>query len=937
MLSHKFIPNYWKFLLVLSFIISLNFPFHLHAGNHKECINCFSTEVIEYTVDDDCINIQLKITSSTECKFALSHYSVEIPCGEVSNITNSEGWKIESPSKDPTTGINGFKIDDIQGFGEDKKQASFTISYTICANSDCINLMTEGFKVAYKAGTCVFYEDIELSQKLSAHLIANHVSCFGGNNGNLSVEVKDGIPPYAYQWSNGNTNGSISNLKAGTYFVLVTDASGNSVELEATLIQPEASLSVEASITPPSCNNNNGSLSLNVTGGTAPYQYYWNNGKTSNTLENIYGGSYTLQIIDANGCSLRKTFEVNEETDFKATLKPNFLECYQEGEGTVESIVTGGEEPYSYVWSTQDTTTNLSQLNSGRYSLSVTDANGCTAEASTYIGIKKMMLSTSVLNPTCFGETDGEVGIADVTYGNEPYTYLWNTGDTIQKLTDVSSGSYRVTVTDIYGCSASRTINLAGRPEININHSILRSNCSVENTSAEIDLTINGGTPNYKVYLNGEIVILPLTVTAIGDYTFTVIDALGCEKTHTVSINNVVSNISVIANVAQPACGGEKTGSVQLISSGGEEPYRYIWNDGATMQNRDHLSSGSYTAEVIDNNGCTNSIEIVIDSISIVQAKITDIPNFSCETENNSIEAISTGSSSYNWEILNNDSYIINSESINMMIFDAGIGEAQVIYSVFNDEGCFDADTITINCDNSDNGENETPIDSIPEYNDDCFISSIEKIQHLNDNCYLFEMRVHTNGECAHELSHLTIGLNNGWVVSAENSENWKMESNLTDPKTGIYGLKVDDISGFGQNGSDNFKVTFEVCFSNPDGNNYFPDHIIVAYKAANNFTTQTINLVNEVPSEKGISAQIYPNPFVTEGLLDVMVEKDTYADIFVYDIYGNKVQTLYNGTLKSAINYTFKITGGTSHENIFFYKILTPNKVLHGKVLKAN
>ena len=892
--------------------------------------------MLAFEENDNCIQIELQI-SAFSCAHALSHFSVEVPCGEITEVTNSEGWKVETPNTDPATGISGFKIDDIEGFGEDGAEGVFTVKYTVCAeNENCLEIIKEGFSVAYKAATCVFYEDIEFPSSFSAKLITQDVSCHNGNNGSIDVEIEGGTAPYTYLWSNGSTAERLYGLKSGSYSVEITDSTGTVITLDTFLTQPESGISTDKNITNPTCGQNDGSIELTITGGTAPYTVSWNNGKTDTTLPDLYAGEYSVQILDANGCSKRETIVLKEESDLNVKLTPNFLECYQQGEGEVTSQVTGGQEPYTYLWSNGDTTANISRVNSGSYNLTVTDAKGCTSKASTYVGIKKMSLSTLVVNPTCFGGDDGQVGVADVNYGNEPYSYLWNNGDTTSTLTDVSSGSYRVTVTDDYGCVATRTINLADRPEIVINHSLKRSDCSSENIEVEIDLQITGGTSSHTIYLNREEIMLPLTVTEVGTYTFTVIDGLGCEKTKSITVETVNSNIELTADIAQPACDGEPTGHVELMATGGTAPYVFHWSDGYVGAIRDNVEPGNYIVEGSDNNGCSASLDVVVDSADVVSAKISDISDFDCNTSNNMVIAGSEGAHTYTWDIIDNDTYYIESEDMDQMTFYAGTGSARIVYSVLSTEGCFASDTITVQCsedggnDNGDDDDDNFPTDSI--IGSGCFYSAIDQITPVGDNCYKFKLWVYTNGECAHELSHLDVGLDNGTVSWASNSGGWQMEKNITDPTTGVYGLKVDDISGFGQNGEDKFSVEFEVCYDNAD---YFPEEIVIAYKAANGYTLEKIDIYENKESASVLNAWFYPNPFKGQGNLSVNASADTHVDIRVYDVYGNQAEVVYVGDIKANIEYTFEITGGESSERILFYRIKSNEGMEQGKILK--
>ncbi|MGQ1785271.1 hypothetical protein [Saccharicrinis sp. GN24d3] len=906
----------------------------------KECENCFSAELVTFEEDSNCVTVELEINASAICSSALSHLTIEVPCGSISNVTNSGGWKIENPSNDPTTGITGFKIDNIHGFGEDNNAGTFNIGYTVCLDdAQCITKIKEGIKLAYKAGNCIFYEEIKIADQLSAIISKGDVTCYEGNNGFASIEIVEGVAPFTFLWNTESSSQSIDGLHSGEYFVSVTDSTGATIELSTTILQPEFPINITKDISFPSCGQNDGAIKLSVSGGTEPYIYSWNDGSSSDSLVNLNDGTFTIQVTDSMGCSKYETIALSAETDIAISLKPNYLECFQEGEGTVESKVAGGQQPYAYLWSNDETSENLSQVNSGSYSLTVTDSNGCTATSTTYVGIKKMSLSTAVTNPSCFGYDDGKISITDVRYGNEPYNYLWNTGDTSSSLNDISSGRYQVTVTDAYGCTINRTINLADRRQLELSYSISRSDCSSDSTEVELYLSATGGTPNFIYYKDETEVSIPVTLWSEGTSSYTVIDAFGCEASQEISINSVNSDFSVSADIDHPACGGNLTGNAQLITSGGTAPYVFSWSDGYTGKERNNIQPGIYQIEAVDSDGCSATTEAVIDSVSNVSASIIPPTLVKCESDNNMLYSNSSGADTYTWEFIGNDTWYIETSSKNELVYHAGIGAVTVTYSVLNAEGCFASDTIQLNCTNEDDGSGgNNPGDSIPNivFADDCFFSEISKITPIGDNCYQFEMMVYTNGHCEHELSHLSVGLDNATVNWLENSRDWKMEMNSTDPKTGIYGFKIDDISGFGQNGYDRFKITFEACFYNNEIPDYFPETITVAYKSANAYTLQLVNIKMQQNLKAGLTISVFPNPFKDIAQLTIVTESNTNVNIEVYDISGNKVESVYNGELKSEIKYTFKITGGDSKERILFYKVISDEDTVQGKLLKT-
>lgn len=305
------------------------------------------------------------------------------------------------------------------------------------------------------------------------------VSCFGSTDGSISAQGIAGVPPYSYTWSiNGNTKTgqAQSNVGAGTYSVTITDQANCSFTTSVTVENPPL-LEVDAFSTTDyngfdiSCfGENDGAVQADVTGGSGNISYLWSNGGTSPFQTNLSAGTYTVNVQDQNGCTAQGAVTLSEplllETTATATSDYNGynVSCAGGADGVAEVYPTGGTGVYSYSWSNGATTTQNSGLMAGTFTVTVTDNNGCTAEASVTLTEPDPLVANDLPSPTVYyydpaiACTDLEV--TGVGGGVPPYQITWSTGFAgnpatlcMAARTDVvTTESYVATITDANGC-----------------------------------------------------------------------------------------------------------------------------------------------------------------------------------------------------------------------------------------------------------------------------------------------------------------------------------------------------------------------------------------------------------------------------------------------------------------------------------------------------
>jgi len=436
---------------------------------------------------------------------------------------------------------------------------------------------------------------------------ATPANCFGANDGAVDLSVSGGTPDYTYLWSTGATTEDLSNVVAGTYTVTVTDDHDCTATTSITVEQP-TDLVVSAVAENVLCfGGSNGDINLTVTGGSPAYTYEWSNGATTEDLTDVIAGTYTVTATDTHGCTKTTSATISEPTGLVLGATPTDVLCFGGSDGDIDVTVSGGSPAYTYEWSNAATTQDLTNALAGTYTVTVTDANGCSKTISATIQEPTLLTATAQSSPvSCFGGSDGDIDLS-VSGGTPDYTYEWNTGATTQNLSNVVAGTYTVTVTDDHDCTVTATVTVTEPTLLVLDVDVVNVSCNGGNTGA-IDLMVAGGTLNYTYLWSNGATTQDLSALAAGTYTVTVTDANGCTKSISGTVEEA-SLLTVSAQVTNILCSGLATGAIDVTVSGGTPDYTYLWNPGAMMsEDLTNMVAGEYCLTVTDGNGCTASI-----------------------------------------------------------------------------------------------------------------------------------------------------------------------------------------------------------------------------------------------------------------------------------------------------------------------------------------
>ncbi len=545
------------------------------------------------------------------------------------------------------------------------------------------------------ASACETTSTVTISQPTALNVTSttNNVACNGGNDGSATINASGGTAGYQYNIGSGNQgSNTFSNLSAGSYTVTITDANGCTDTENLSITQPTTALSVSTSTTDVACNGgNDGAVNITATGGTAGYQYNIGTGNQgSNTFSNLSAGSYTVTVTDANGCTSTRAFTINEPSSgVSIVTSTNNVSCNGGSDGSVSITATGGTAGYQYNIGTGNQGSNsFNNLSAGSYTVTVTDANGCTNTRPFTIGQPTAIsATTNSSGETCAGN-DGSASVSP-SGGTAPYNYNWSTGGTTASINGLAAGSYSVTITDANNCTNVRSVVVAN----------ICSPCSVASTANRTDASCNG-------VCDGTVSITPSNGSApysytwadgasgasrsnlcAGTYEVTIVDNSGCTGSQTLVISEP-NALTANASSSFTACVAA-SGNASVVANGGTGAYSYSWSTGAFTANIANLGAGTYTVTITDANGCTETASTTIATIPLPPTATASGTDLLCNGDGSGDASVSAtgGTAPFN--------YTWNTGATTQNINSLAAGTYTVTVSDAN--GCTQQASITLN------------------------------------------------------------------------------------------------------------------------------------------------------------------------------------------------------------------------------------------------
>ncbi|HZV70781.1 MAG TPA: T9SS type A sorting domain-containing protein [Saprospiraceae bacterium] len=514
------------------------------------------------------------------------------------------------------------------------------------------------------------------------------------NDGTAMALPTGGLVPYSFEWSNGSAAFMIVDLAPGIYTVTITDDAGctasQSVAVNAFGCP---TLSIGAFVVNPECFGIcNGVIQIQAVGnGTPPYSYFWSNGTVSSGLTGLCAGDFSVTVVDDNGCSVSETYVLTEPSQIVPGALSSAETAPGANDGSAWASPSGGVGAYTYLWSNSSTDSLITGLVPGIYTVTVSDANGCSASQAVAVSMFGCtILDGSVTNATCFESCDGSI---TVTLNNAvlPVTFLWDDGSTQSSLTEACAGSYSVTATDATGCSASASFTVDQPFPVNANADNTDETLADANDGTAWS-TPNGGTAPYTyLWSNGSVDSLIINL-APGIYFVTVTDANGCTDVDIANISQVQCIGSHTFIHGEPTCHGSCDGYAIAFVDDTISVITYLWNTGDTTNSLTGLCDGTYSLTITnEDKGCTDdsftfelhspdSLELIVDQIT----HLTDSTSASISIHG------AGGIFPYTYQWSGPGGFTSDLEDL------SGIGPGTYIVEMVDDFGCSVIDTITI-------------------------------------------------------------------------------------------------------------------------------------------------------------------------------------------------------------------------------------------------
>ncbi|WP_289053062.1 PKD domain-containing protein [Carboxylicivirga marina] len=523
---------------------------------------------------------------------------------------------------------------------------------------------------------CELSRTLTVSDEIVINPVVNSVTCNGGANGSIVLNVSGGSGLYTFSWTGPSvftsTDRNIDNLYAGTYTVTITDqiesdGTGSCSKTFDIVVEEPQAIVIDPTVIHTSCFGlSDGQIEIEVSGGEGPYTYSWSPVIGSNQITNkdqyeLPADTYTVTVTDANYCVATANIDVLQDAEIILTTDITETICDGTG-GAIDLTVVGGSGAgFSYDWSSTDGTglvqgvEDQTNLTGGTYTVVVSDlgdGRSCTASTTFTITDGIEILNEDITPVSCSGNDDGSISY-DVFGGDGNYIFDWNvkSGDATrivvgaQNQSGLSEGEYEVTITDGRtdaggtDCSMTHSFIINASTGLSVNVAAFDSKICFGEPGGRLEASVAGGSGDYSYYWNGALGTAIHDNLVQGIYGLRVVDnALGCDFVQSYEVKGPAAPLTIDnIDIIDVLCHGAATGEIKVIASGGVVPtsgdYIYTWTSGTTVatgSNPTGLMAGIYNLTIEDANECTlttGDIEIKepVSYIKVDNPQVTDV------------------------------------------------------------------------------------------------------------------------------------------------------------------------------------------------------------------------------------------------------------------------------------------------------------------------
>ena len=461
--------------------------------------------------------------------------------------------------------------------------------------------------------------------------------CVGGDDGTNALHISGGTPPYtlSFDMVNFQLDTNLLNLTAGNYTINVIDSQDCISECQFAISDPieeNCTLRVESDLR---CNGDSiGQISLAEFSGDSISNLLWNTGDTTELINDLSAGIYSLSITNTKQCETVCQIELTEpealEIDVSSTVVMST--CFGQSTGEIHLSITGGTQPYTILWSDGDTSRIRQALAAGTYNVTITDSNLCTTMQQYVISEDpNLIIDVDAQNPFCNGDSTGMISLSS------PNAALiseikWSNGETGFEIDSLAAGDYTADISYGDGCTRIIDITLDDYPTLQL--TLVESQnitCFGESTGS-VNIEALGGMPPYRIEWSNGQSGSTLQNLLMGDYSVTVTDSLLCQVTQSYTLTESPDiDISFVAQ--NPLCHGDSTGSIILSSVDENLITEISWSNGESGNKIDSLTAGNYTANIQYGDGCNRAIEVTLEDNLPLEVTISEIQHIKCFAE----------------------------------------------------------------------------------------------------------------------------------------------------------------------------------------------------------------------------------------------------------------------------------------------------------------